>query len=39
MKIYREEKNTTEDQTNKDGGVGAVDMETKSYEDETIFQI
>ena len=38
IKIYREKK-IPHDQTNKDGGVGAVDMETKSYEYETIFQI
>ena len=35
-----EKKKIPHDQTNKDGGEGgAVDMETESYEYETIFQI
>ena len=31
-------KKIPQDQTNKDGRRGAIDMETKAYEYETIFQ-
>ena len=39
IKIYREEKKYYRGPNKQRWGVGAVDMETKSYEDETIFQI